>query len=73
MTPSRIRAIADRHIDAWIDSGATDEDAKSLRERVCDAITAALYEERCIHGAPPHDLNNPPFIPRCSPECAPDL
>ena len=67
MTPTRIRAIANEHVDAWLESDATAEGTKTLRERVADAITAALYEERCIHGTPPHDLNNPPFMRHCGP------
>lgn len=63
MTPARIAAIANEHLDAWVDSST-----KSLRERVIDAITAALYEEGCQTGTAPHDINNPPFQRHCAPQ-----
>lgn len=67
MTPSRIAAIADEHLYPWLHGTGPDSE-KTLRERVCDAISAALYEEGCRHGTPPHDLNNPQFVRQCGPQ-----
>ncbi len=33
----------------------------------------ADYERRCQLGIPPHDINNPGFLPKCGPKGAQDL
>jgi hypothetical protein len=42
MTPTEIQSIANKHIDLWMQSDATDPASRPLRQRVEDAITEAL-------------------------------
>lgn len=74
MTPREISALANQHVNAWRDSGL--KLGRGLRAHVEDAIREAYargYEGRCREGRPPFDINNPAYIPHCSPEHASDL
>jgi hypothetical protein len=68
MSPKEISALADKHILAW---NLSPPNGRGLRAHVADAISEALatdYEQRCRHGTPPHDINNPPFQRHCAPQ-----
>lgn len=70
MSPHRISAIAKEILGPVADeaTGWAPTVGKRAMIGACErAIQAALYEERCQMGLPPHDINNPPFVRHCAP------
>jgi hypothetical protein len=48
MTPTEIKAIADRHVDAWRNRDPRTSD-KNLRISVCEAISEALKKQAKLY------------------------